>query len=183
MAEPDSKRAKVEDQVQQDPKAARNGRCDASSSPDKPGRNLTSFSGFRVKRVLAEDAERKRICLEGSFDRRSSKGEDEDDVVQRGSQEERALVILEKAPFSARAVVEENGQWDDAALRLQFANDVYSMYDCSLPAAFNLTKANVIWPATEKHLEKYVVSPTFVVKETPGLYAVSCAGNAEKPFP
>ena len=33
-----------------------------------------------------------------------------------------------------------------------------------------MTKINVIWPANQKHIEKYTAAPNYVINETPSLY-------------
>ena len=127
---------------------------------DDDTHNLNNFKGFKVKKVLMENADKKLMAIQGEFEGR---GED-------GST---AIVILEKAPFAVETI--SNVLSDDSKLEKQFRNDIYGLYDCYLPKELNRTKANVIWPATQKHIDKWTSSPAFMVEETPSLYSTVIA--------
>ena len=129
-------------------------------APTKNGdlvvRDLTNFKGFKVKNVLREDADRKLIAVEGTFEDRE------------GDDGSTAVVILEKTPFSSEKMPQILSS--SSQMNQQFRNDIYGMYDCLIPPENNVTKANVIWPATQKHIDKWTSSPPFMVNETPALY-------------
>lgn len=49
-------------------------------------------------------------------------------------------------------------------------NDIYQNSFCTIDAALNKLKATVIYPATDKHINKYTEQPIFTFNETPELY-------------
>ena len=55
-------------------------------------------------------------------------------------------------------------------MELQFNNDIYSQYLCKFPAEVNFVKNTLIYPANEKHLNKYAAQRTYLVTETPEVY-------------
>ena len=103
--------------------------------------DLESFQGFKLQKVLMEKADQKLIAVQGTFEDREN-----DD----GST---AVIILEKTPFAAEGISRVISS--DTDLKQQFRNDVYGSYDSYIPAILNRTKASVIWPATQKHIEKW----------------------------
>ena len=117
--------------------------------------NLNNFKGFKVKKVLMENADKKLMAIQGEFE-----GNRKDESA--------AIVILEKSPFTVETI--SNVLSEDSKLEKQFRNDIYSLYDCYIPQEINRTKANVIWPATQNHIDKWTSSPAFMVEETPALY-------------
>ena len=123
---------------------------------DDSFRDLNSFEGFKVTKVLMENADRKLMAIQGTFE-----GKQEGD-------DSNAVVVLEKAPFAADQIA--NVLSAQSGLKKQFRNDIYGLYDCYIPSTMNRTKANVIWPATQKHIDKWTTSPCYMVEETPAIY-------------
>ena len=119
-------------------------------------RDITNFQGFKVNKVLMESAERKLMAIQGTFEQRE------------GDDGATAIVILEKSPFAADKIADI--LTTSSKLEQQFRNDIYGLYDCFIPSDLNPTKANVIWPATQKHIDKWTSSPTYMIEETPALY-------------
>ncbi|XP_058543253.1 m7GpppX diphosphatase isoform X3 [Neofelis nebulosa] len=111
------------------------------------------FSGFRVKKVLRESARDKIIFLHGKVNEASGDGDGED-----------AIVILEKTPFQVEQVAQL--LMGSPELQLQFSNDIYSTYHLFPPRQLNDVKTTVVYPATEKHLEKYLRQDLHLVRET-----------------
>lgn len=111
------------------------------------------FSGFRVKKVLRESARDKIIFLHGKVNETS---EDEDG--------EDAVVILEKTPFQVEQVAQVLA--GSPELQLQFSNDIYSTFQLFPPRPLTDVKATVVYPATEKHLQKYLRQDLRLVCET-----------------
>lgn len=70
-------------------------------------------------------------------------------------QDQRAVVILEKTPFNRERIVDVLTV--ETRMEKQFQNDVYGKYDCNMESGsgYNVVRANVICPATEKHVAKY----------------------------
>ena len=117
--------------------------------------DLTNFQGFTVQKVLMESADKKLMAIQGTFQ-------------ERGDDGSTAVVILEKSPFSEETI--PNVLTKRTGLKKQFRNDVYALYDGYIPSEINRTKVNVIWPATQKHIDKWTSSPSFMVEESPALY-------------
>ncbi|XP_036132747.1 m7GpppX diphosphatase [Molossus molossus] len=113
------------------------------------------FSGFRVKKVLRESARDKILFLHGKVNEASGDGED-------------AIVILEKTPFQVEQVAQL--LMGSPELQLQFSNDIYSTYHMFPPRQLSDVKTTVVYPATEKHLQKYLRQDLRLVRETGGDY-------------
>ncbi|XP_073760058.1 m7GpppX diphosphatase isoform X2 [Callorhinus ursinus] len=111
------------------------------------------FSGFRVKKVLRESARDKIIFLHGKVNETSGDGDGED-----------AVVILEKTPFQVEQVAQL--LTGSPELQLQFSNDIYSTYHLFPPRQLSDVKTTVVYPATEKHLQKYLRQDLHLVRET-----------------
>ncbi|XP_012584800.1 PREDICTED: m7GpppX diphosphatase isoform X2 [Condylura cristata] len=115
------------------------------------------FSGFRVKKVLRESARDKIIFLHGKVNETSGDGDGED-----------AIVILEKTPFQVEQVAQLLK--GSPELQLQLSNDIYSTYHLFPPRQLSDVKTTVVYPATEKHLQKYLRQDLHLVRETGGDY-------------
>nr|CAG4651842.1 EOG090X06NK [Triops cancriformis] len=116
--------------------------------------SLTSFGSFKITRILTENPENKKIVVEAT--------------VQHSDKTNKALLLLEKAAF-ARTDLDQilsNG----CTLKKEFVNDVYGNFLCFPPAEANAVKVNLIHPATEKHIEKYLPKQYYLVDETPELH-------------
>uniref|UniRef100_A0A8C9P868 m7GpppX diphosphatase n=1 Tax=Spermophilus dauricus TaxID=99837 RepID=A0A8C9P868_SPEDA len=111
------------------------------------------FSGFRVQKVLRESARDKIIFLHGKVNEDSGDGNGED-----------AVVILEKTPFQVEQVAQLLKGTPD--LQLQFSNDIYSTYHLFPPRQLSDVKTTVVYPATEKHLQKYLRQDLHLIQET-----------------
>ncbi|XP_053449787.1 m7GpppX diphosphatase isoform X2 [Nycticebus coucang] len=111
------------------------------------------FSGFRVQKVLRESAREKIIFLHGKVNESSGDKDGED-----------AVVILEKTPFQVEQVAQL--LTGSPELHLQFSNDIYSTYHLFPPRQLSDVKATVVFPATEKHLQKYLRQDLRLVRET-----------------
>ncbi|XP_037361489.1 m7GpppX diphosphatase [Talpa occidentalis] len=111
------------------------------------------FSGFRVKKVLRESARDKIIFLHGKVNEASGDEDGED-----------AIVILEKTPFQVEQVAQLLK--GSPELQLQLSNDIYSTYHLFPPRQLSDVKTTVVYPATEKHLQKYLRQDLHLVRET-----------------
>ncbi|XP_003795938.1 m7GpppX diphosphatase [Otolemur garnettii] len=111
------------------------------------------FSGFRVQKVLRESARDKIIFLHGKVNESSGDEDGED-----------AIVILEKTPFQVEQVAQL--LTGSPELHLQFSNDIYSTYHLFPPRQLSDIKTTVVFPATEKHLQKYLRQDLRLVRET-----------------
>ncbi|XP_036601560.1 m7GpppX diphosphatase isoform X1 [Trichosurus vulpecula] len=111
------------------------------------------FSGFRLQKVLRESSRDKIIFLHGKVNETSGDGEGDD-----------AVVILEKTPFQVDQVAPL--LLGSPELQLQFSNDIYSTYNLFPPRLLSDIKTTVVYPATEKHLKKYLRQDLYLVRET-----------------
>ena len=121
--------------------------------------DLQSLKDFKVSKVLSEDSDTKKILLQGNID---------------GDSENSAVLILEKMPFKTESVQEILSK---SSLKTEFKNDIYMKYECSTEPQLNTLKANLIYPATSKHISKYSASPIHIINETAALYEVRNFGH------
>lgn len=73
---------------------------------------LNHFEAFELKGILNNSIEQKRVAVEGTY------------------QGQRALVILDKKPFSVE-ILEKNFFTQQSKLNIVFQNDIYGSYNCS----------------------------------------------------
>ncbi|XP_007495164.1 m7GpppX diphosphatase isoform X2 [Monodelphis domestica] len=111
------------------------------------------FSGFRLQKVLKESSRDKIIFLHGKVNETSGDGDGDD-----------AVVILEKTPFQVDQVAQL--LLGSPELQLQFSNDIYSTYNLFPPRPLSDVKTTVVYPATEKHLQKYLRQDLHLIRET-----------------
>ncbi|XP_017465904.1 PREDICTED: m7GpppX diphosphatase [Rhagoletis zephyria] len=123
------------------------------------------LSKFKLTRILQNNTMRKTIALLGSFP----------DV----STVDVAVVLLEKQAFKERDVqtASEEGATEtpsifSAALQVhtEFINNIYGSFRCIPSTELNGIKTTVVYPATEKHIEKYSLTQKYLITETPALY-------------
>jgi len=112
----------------------------------------TTLAGIKFKRILMDSAEKKLIFVEAEVE---------------GSSDP-AVVILDKLPFTEESV--KNIISADTSLEPEMQNDIYGQYRLLINPIHNPVKANIIHPATQKHIEKYKTSPSHLVQESPELY-------------
>ncbi|XP_072307881.1 m7GpppX diphosphatase [Eucyclogobius newberryi] len=100
---------------------------------------------FETSAVLSESAREKNIFVHGKM-----WGQD-------------AVVILEKTPIQ-RDVLSQ--MFSESSLKLQMKNDIYSTFQLQAPAHLNEIKATLVFPATQKHIQKYQRQESFLLEET-----------------
>ncbi|XP_059685581.1 m7GpppX diphosphatase [Gavia stellata] len=106
---------------------------------------------LRLRRVLRESARDKAVFLHGEVTGPSGEGTD-------------AVVILEKTPFQVEKVSDLLKK--HMKLELQMRNDIYSTYHLYPPPELSEIKTTVVYPATEKHLQKYLRQEVHLIRET-----------------
>ena len=114
--------------------------------------DLASLEKFSLKRILMEDTDKKLVYVEAAV-----KGSDDP-----------AVLVLEKLPWTSEDVT--GALSEETAARQEMTNDIYGQYGLSVRPEFNRIKCNIIHPASQKHIEKYLSSPVHLVLETPDLY-------------
>ncbi|XP_074972233.1 m7GpppX diphosphatase [Phalacrocorax aristotelis] len=110
-----------------------------------------SLAELRLRRVLRESARDKTVFLHGEVASPSGEGTD-------------AIVILEKTPFQEEKVLDLLKK--HTKLELQMRNDIYSTYHLYPPPELSEIKTTVVYPATEKHLQKYLRQEVHLIRET-----------------
>ncbi|XP_037954972.1 m7GpppX diphosphatase [Teleopsis dalmanni] len=131
---------------------------------------------FKLTRILQNNTVRKSIALLGTFP----------DL----SESDQAIVLFEKEVFREKDVQTEatNDEIatkgaeekkaakkltyfnDDLQVKTEFINNIYGSFQCVASSELNGLKTTVVYPATEKHIEKYSINLKYVVTETPELY-------------
>ncbi|XP_077161602.1 m7GpppX diphosphatase [Paroedura picta] len=124
-----------------------------TAESQKGGTVATEFplADLSVRKVLRESARDKTIFLHGQVTGASGDGTD-------------AVVILEKTPFQEENIAELLKK--HTKLQPQMSNDIYSTYHLYLPPELNEIKTTVVYPATEKHLQKYLRREVYLIQET-----------------
>ncbi|KAM4757435.1 m7GpppX diphosphatase isoform 2-T2 [Cyanocitta cristata] len=118
-----------------------------------PGGATAAFtlSDLRVRRVLRESARDKIVFLHAEKIGLSGEGTD-------------AVVILEKTPFQEEKIPDLLKKPMNA--ELQMHNDIYCTFYLSPPPELSEIKATVVYPATEKHIQKYLRQEVHLIRET-----------------
>lgn len=113
---------------------------------------LSSFRGFEVSEVLNDDPMTKSIALLGRFE----------------GKPDNAVVLLARKPFdkASAGLLASEGM----ALAPDFCNDIYSKYVGRPAPELSQVTVDVIYPATEKHVQKHRAQKRQMVVETPELY-------------
>ncbi|XP_061396980.1 m7GpppX diphosphatase [Musca vetustissima] len=157
-----------------------------ATSPTELKQTPTSnydLNKFQLHRILNNNTRNKSIALLGSF--------------PNISDTDNAIVILEKHAFresdvstttakdkenndqvgestknGSKLVAPGRGSYfgNDLKVQTDFINNVYGSYQCTPPAELNGVKATVVYPATEKHIEKYSICQKYLINETPEYY-------------
>ncbi|XP_068515668.1 m7GpppX diphosphatase isoform X2 [Anas acuta] len=109
------------------------------------------LSSVRLRRLLRDSAREKAAFVHGQVTGPS--GEDTD-----------AVLILEKTPFQEEKIEELLRK--HTKLELQMANDIYSTYRLYPPPELSEIKTTVVYPATEKHLQKYLRQEVHLIRES-----------------
>jgi len=115
--------------------------------------DLQNLKNIKFKRILSNVAERKLVVIEA-------------EVLNSSDP---AVIILEKPPWKEENVVGVLSESTSA--NQQFNNDIYGQYSVEPKQEFNAVKMNLVHPATQKHIDKYLESPGHLVAETPELYS------------
>ncbi|XP_068834795.1 m7GpppX diphosphatase isoform X1 [Capricornis sumatraensis] len=158
LAHPQSKRKRELDVEETEASSTEGEQAGVGNGTSAPVR--LPFSGFRVKKVLRESARDKIIFLHGKV----PIGSPQVNEASGDEDGEDAVVILEKTPFQVDQVAQLLK--GSPELQLQFSNDIYSTYHLFPPRQLSDVKATVVYPATEKHLQKYLRQDLHLVRET-----------------
>ncbi|GMH35601.1 hypothetical protein BSKO_03469 [Bryopsis sp. KO-2023] len=108
----------------------------------------SSFEGFRVAKVVGDRPQDKQLAIVGRFE-----GSDEDAVV----------VVTQK-----HLAKDDAGELLRGITKLDahFENDIYSKYDAVPPSDLASLTVDLIYPATEQHIQKHTDQEYAMVRET-----------------
>ncbi|XP_042199752.1 m7GpppX diphosphatase [Callorhinchus milii] len=120
--------------------------------------------GFRVERILQDSARSKTVFIHGQ-------------IADDGAEAKDVVIILEKTPFQTETLSLLLNK--DADLRLHVKNDIYSTYSLYPPPTLNEIKTTVVYPATEKHITKYLRQEVYLVHESEDDYKTITAPYLE----
>ncbi|XP_025057057.1 m7GpppX diphosphatase isoform X2 [Alligator sinensis] len=123
----------------------------AAGNADAGGGAFPLASGAAAARVPAAEARGSPRKLHGEVNGTSGDVKD-------------AVVILEKTPFQEENI--SDLLKNHTKLQLQMSNDIYSTYHLYPPPQLSEIKTTVIYPATEKHLQKYLRQEVHLIRET-----------------
>eukprot|EP00241_Pyramimonas_parkeae_P007060 CAMPEP_0114231588 /NCGR_PEP_ID=MMETSP0058-20121206/4130_1 /TAXON_ID=36894 /ORGANISM="Pyramimonas parkeae, CCMP726" /LENGTH=311 /DNA_ID=CAMNT_0001342959 /DNA_START=24 /DNA_END=959 /DNA_ORIENTATION=+ len=113
---------------------------------------IESLDGFCIIRVLSEDTLTKRVSVLGRFEGREGEA-----VVTA----QRRHIARETLP---RMLSKET------KTTLHFHNDIYTKYDADVPNDLSQVSIDLIYPATQKHIDKATDQKFVMVSETAELY-------------
>ncbi|KAH8312380.1 hypothetical protein KR044_010463 [Drosophila immigrans] len=138
----------------------------SSSEIKSPSYDLKKF---RLKRILNNNSKAKSITLLGTFP----------DL----SETDAAIVVFEKNAYresdvatEVAAATEKESEKkpsyfsNDLKVRTEFINNIYGSFQCVPNQDLCAVKSTVIYPATDKHIEKYSICQKYLINETPDLY-------------
>ncbi|XP_017110207.2 m7GpppX diphosphatase [Drosophila bipectinata] len=124
------------------------------------------LSKFRLKRILSNNSVRKSISLLGTFP----------DL----SETDDAIVVFEKNAYRESDVATEPAAEEspkkpsyfssDLKVATEFVNNIYGSFQVVPSRDLCGVKSTVIYPATDKHIEKYSICQKYLIRETPELY-------------
>ncbi|EDV43778.1 uncharacterized protein Dana_GF18649 [Drosophila ananassae] len=124
------------------------------------------LSKFRLKRILSNNSVRKSISLLGSFP----------DL----SETDDAIVVFEKNAYRESDVATQPAADEspkkpsyfssDLKVATEFVNNIYGSFQVVPSRDLCGVKSTVIYPATDKHIEKYSICQKYLIRETPELY-------------
>lgn len=130
-----------------------------NGSNQKPNYDI---SKFKLTKILNNNTFRKTIALLGTFP----------DL----SESDQAVIVFERNAFAESEVQTDTGKTDKSIFspktktNVDFINNVYGSFQCIPDSDLNCIKTTVIYPATEKHIEKFSIVLKHLINETPTLY-------------
>lgn len=128
-----------------------------TSNVENNGKSVESdFSSFKAERILNNNTRGKTVAVLGKFPKLSDTNQ--------------AVVILEKSAFTEPQLLATgtNQTLFELATKLnkEFVNDIYGNFTLLLAPEVNTVKTTVVYPATEKHIQKYSNQNLYIVQET-----------------
>lgn len=115
---------------------------------------MAQLCDFKIKEVLRNDLPHRLVCLHLV---------EKDKNVDKSTQKS-AVLIAQKRAFDPETIEALVGAETD--LESVANNDVYLNCNISLPSKFSTLKGTLIYPATEKHIDKYREVDVEMVSET-----------------
>lgn len=110
------------------------------------------LQSFKLVKVLSEDAHQKNIFVHGKV------------MVDSKFGEEDVIIILERTPLTEPLVGEI--VCAETCVSVIFKNDIYSSLQLFPKLSAGALKSTLIYPASEKHLEKFQSHQVMLIRET-----------------
>ena len=123
------------------------GDCKQKSMSERVLDSFTSLEGFQLEKVLSIDTKTKSVAVSGKF---------------KGDSVHTAVIVAEKTPLLLTPASQLFSS--SAELECHFSNDIYGQYEATSTdqGPLNIT---TIYPALDKHIEKYSDQGLFLVHE------------------
>ncbi|EDV93664.1 m7GpppX diphosphatase [Drosophila grimshawi] len=148
------------EQVESSPK------LNVSSEIKSPTYDLTKFC---LKRILNNNSKFKSITLLGTFPDLS---ETDAAIVVFEKNAYRESDVATEVPAEKESESEKKPSYfsSDLKVRTDFVNNIYASFQCVPTQELCAVKSTVVYPATEKHIQKYSICQKYLIIETPDLY-------------
>ncbi|XP_016987739.2 m7GpppX diphosphatase [Drosophila rhopaloa] len=125
------------------------------------------LSKFRLKRILTNNSVRKSISLLGTFPDLS---ETDDAIVVFEKNAYRESDVATAEPPTKESPKKPSYFNAELKVATEFINNIYGSFQVVPSRDLCAVKSTVIYPATDKHIEKYSVCQKYLIRETPDLY-------------
>ena len=123
--------------------------------------SFTSLEGFQCEKVLSVDSKTKSVAVSGKF---------------KDDPEHMAVIVAEKTPLLLTPTSQLFSS--SAELECHFSNDIYGQYGVrTADKDLGSLQITTIYPALDKHIEKYSDQNLYLIRETPEMYE-----SITKPF-
>lgn len=109
------------------------------------------FDNFRAVSILNQDAQQKTIYLHGK-------------THEKHGEEGDAVLIMERTPFSEKTL--RDVMSPETSLSIILKNDLYTSMTLYPKPIAGALKSTLIFPATDKHIEKYSAQKIYMIRET-----------------
>lgn len=113
---------------------------------------LINLKDLQIIKILAENPLNKSINILAKFKNRDG----------------HAILLINKPPFSKDLIQELISE--ETSAQVQLENDIYSQYILTPKTELNQLQSTLIYPATEKHIDKYSRHALYIIHETPEDY-------------
>ncbi|XP_074646587.1 m7GpppX diphosphatase-like [Tubulanus polymorphus] len=133
------------------------------SIDDQCHQPIGDFSGFKILKILNENHQSKTIFVHGKFTADATTIEG-GDCANSDDDDDDAVAILEKTAFNKDSLQDLMSK--DMSLKNSMHNDIYGTYSGRANPELNEIKVTLIYPASQKHIDKYTEHEPYLICET-----------------